>query len=386
MKYSACFAMMLIGLLLNVNVKAQSLQFVFQGVGTNAQIETAFDSAAAQWSRHLASSVPVKVKLVYANWGLPAVTFPNVKKDFPNAPLSNVWYPTALANSLAAQELNPGEDDMTIFISSYHTWYTGTDGNTPADAYDLETYLIREIGRGLGFTTFIKLQGTDSASIGMVTSADFDVFDPGFSYPNLQGLHSVFSYHLHTSAGEYLHNTLVFPNPSDALLDIATGNDVYFSGPYTLVQTDGIPLKIFAGEVFQHYGNLNFLDEETFFAGTPGSIMTPHLQFGESTHDISLTVLGVMKDLGWNVNNLFVNSTSNHSMKVFPNPAEHEICIQLNDDSMESITIIDLTGKLIRKISCIDSANTEWRVDISDLSPGMYFISTGKGYLPFIRK
>src|SRR6187549_1940294 len=104
-----------------------------------AEAQVAIEHAAGIWEGILVSPVPIKAMVTWAPLGASAlgITFPNGRKDFPSAPFAQTWYATALANSIAGEELNPGENDFEIFLSSSANWYYGTDGATPTGQYDL---------------------------------------------------------------------------------------------------------------------------------------------------------------------------------------------------------------------------------------------------------
>ncbi|MCS3533112.1 T9SS type A sorting domain-containing protein [Chryseobacterium sp. JUb7] len=71
------------------------------------------------------------------------------------------------------------------------------------------------------------------------------------------------------------------------------------------------------------------------------------------------------------------NEVSSKAIKVYPNPVIDEFSLQLSDNQqILGVKIFDMTGKLVKNIGAIKE-----RVNISDLSSGIYFvkISTSKG-------
>ena len=98
--------------------------------------------------------------------------------NFPHAELRNTWYPVALANKMAGDDLSPGatntnaDDIVAVFNSDLGKasclpslgWYYGLDGNHGSNI-DLVTVLLHEFAHGLGFagyydkTTGAQLQG-----------------------------------------------------------------------------------------------------------------------------------------------------------------------------------------------------------------------------------
>ena len=87
-------------------------------------------------------------------------------RDFPNAPVANTWYHSALANALAGQDLETSESDIVAtFNSSIDNnnnclaglnWYLGYDNN-PGGGISLLDVLLHEFAHGLGFSGFVNL-------------------------------------------------------------------------------------------------------------------------------------------------------------------------------------------------------------------------------------
>jgi hypothetical protein len=85
--------------------------------------------------------------------------------DFAGAPLPRTLYPSALADSLAGIDLDPGADDIEAqFNSAFGTtcnfpggWYYGFDGQIAAGDSDFLTVVLHELGHGLGFLSFVDI-------------------------------------------------------------------------------------------------------------------------------------------------------------------------------------------------------------------------------------
>jgi hypothetical protein len=87
--------------------------------------------------------------------------------SFKNAPKANVWYPIALANKFAGEDLRPGVADIFVqFNGSLDNatclgetdWYYGLDGNDGADI-DLYVVVLHELGHGLGIAGATRSPG-----------------------------------------------------------------------------------------------------------------------------------------------------------------------------------------------------------------------------------
>lgn len=132
----------------------------------------AFQYAANIWANLLNSSEEIVVGAQF-NQLLCGATYTvlgssgpkTVHRDFTGAPVSNTWYPAALANSIADTDLAPLDDDISAVFNSAldgncafpRTWYYGLDGNPPANTIDFVSIVLHELGHGLGFQTFVDL-------------------------------------------------------------------------------------------------------------------------------------------------------------------------------------------------------------------------------------
>jgi hypothetical protein len=75
--------------------------------------------------------------------------------NFPGAEFADTWYPSALADQLAGEDLNPGVADIQTRFSSNFTFYLGFDNDEGALA-DLLPVVLHELGHGLGFANFVN--------------------------------------------------------------------------------------------------------------------------------------------------------------------------------------------------------------------------------------
>ena len=66
-----------------------------------------------------------------------------------------------------------------------------------------------------------------------------------------------------------------------------------------------------------------------------------------------------------------IDEFSFSNINLFPNPASNKLFIETNSGTIQKISIYDLTGKLIKTIS---TNTSKQELDISTLSPGLYFL------------
>jgi len=74
------------------------------------------------------------------------------------------------------------------------------------------------------------------------------------------------------------------------------------------------------------------------------------------------------------ITNLGVDTFEQNRLRIYPNPATHQLFIQLNEAT--EIVIVDMTGKTIQQESLKAGNNA---VDVSSLASGMYFIKSVSG-------
>lgn len=159
-----------------------------------------FRYAADIWGRLLESDVQIVVRATFSPIDdrdpctatsaiLGAAGPTDSLANFPGAPSPNVFYPVALANKLAGQDLRPGEPDIDAFFNSLvdnatclgsTDWYYGLDTKHGEDI-DLAVVLLHEFAHGLG------MSGSTS-----VRTGEFDR-EPGFlvGFPNVWDQHAL---------------------------------------------------------------------------------------------------------------------------------------------------------------------------------------------------
>ena len=135
----------------------------------------AFQHAASIWGATLTSKVPVRVGASFVPLPCTADTAVlgsaganDIFSDFPNAPLPNTWYPSALASKLAGDDQAPaGAPHIRARFNSRlglfddcmpgSDFYLGLD-NKHGDKINLVTVLLHEMAHGLGFQGFTDEQ------------------------------------------------------------------------------------------------------------------------------------------------------------------------------------------------------------------------------------
>lgn len=132
------------------------------------------EAAGARWSQFLNSQIPILVDVDFEDLGgssvdgitLAGASATSYVRNFANTPRPGIYYPLALANSLAAVDLRPTISDIDITVnsnaeldgSSGPSWYYGLDGNTPSNFINFSYVIAHELGHGLGFASFANVE------------------------------------------------------------------------------------------------------------------------------------------------------------------------------------------------------------------------------------
>ncbi len=156
-----------------------------------------FQRAADIWGALIDSKVDIVVDASFASLDCGATSAvlgqasaTKVVRNFTNAPQQNVWYPIALADAIAGQDLNNGSAHIQAQFSSQIDspsclggvgWYYGFDANHGTKE-DLLVVLLHELGHGLGFAGV-----TDGTTFAM--SNNFPSVFEQHMFDNTVGLH-----------------------------------------------------------------------------------------------------------------------------------------------------------------------------------------------------
>jgi hypothetical protein len=262
-----------------VSATPADIQVTYSGFTQEAQ--TAFQFAVDRWEPQISSPVVIRVQ---ASWsalgpGILGQAGPMLLPTFTGAPQPNTWYPAALANAIAGQDLDPNEVDIQAeFSSAFPNWYFGTDGNTPAGQYDFVSVVMHELGHGLGFIGSFDMAGGVGAWGEQNNPFTFDRFAVNES-----------------------NQTLLtdFANNSVALGAQLTGGRLFFNGTHARAAAGGTNPKLYAPATWEPGSSFSHLDETLYSLGNPNSLMSPQIGMAESIHDPGPITLGIFKDLGW---------------------------------------------------------------------------------------
>ena len=372
-------AIALIVILHGTTTKATTFDITFIGTAPDAQANAAVEHAADIWAGILVSDVPIKVRVAWfpLGAGTLGITFPNGRKDFISAPVAATWYATALANSITGSELNPGENDIDVFLNNDEInidWYTGLDGNPGGGQHDLVSVALHELGHGLGFVGLAKKIGTEG-SFGLLEMADFFPLMTSFPWPELDTMPGIFDRFLQASTQEMLVDV---PNPSAPLGSFFTSNQLRWNGPEGLQASGGATVRIYSPSTFALGSSCVHLNESTYPNSNPNELMTPFSSPGDANHWPGPICIGMLADIGWSIapDVGLAELRNEDTWSVHPNPAEDRITLRGEARHGTSITIRDAQGRIIR-LQAFASA-----IDIATLQPGTYLLQVDGSVAP----
>jgi hypothetical protein len=252
--------------------------------GFTPQAQAAFQYAVNIWASQISSTVPIHIDAEFAPLGSNVLgsAGPWLVRGIPGL-AANTWYPVGLANKLTGVDHLPENSDIDASFSSTFSWYYGTDGQAPPGTYDFVSVVLHELGHGLGFVGSMSYSG-------------------GIGTRGFQGSPIIFDYFTENGAGQSL--LTAFASPSAALGSQLTSNNLFFDGPRTRLANGGNPARIYAPATWSDGSSYSHLNEQTYPAGNPNSLMTPQIASSEAIHDPGPICRGMLEDTGWTVGTL----------------------------------------------------------------------------------
>ena len=88
---------------------------------------------------------------------------------------------------------------------------------------------------------------------------------------------------------------------------LTSPGNLFFNGVNAASANFGLPVELFSPVQYLPGSSYNHLDDGTF-DGTPNALMTHSIAFGEVAHDPGPVVLGLLQDLGWQLNPIISQS------------------------------------------------------------------------------
>ena len=273
-------------------------QFIVTYEGFTDEAREAFQYAVDIWNALIRSPVPIRIDASFTDFGGfedSTIILGGARPAGWKSPGSlDLWFPEALADKRAGRDLADSEPDIITRFNSHEDadWYFGTDGNTPAGKTDFVSIVLHEIAHGLGFFSFASVE---ERAIARFTSSG----GTGKLRDGTPDLPYIYDFFVENGSGTTI---LSFPDPSFALENQITSNDLFWNGKIATAANGGILPHLYAPSSWEQGSSYTHLDEITFPAGTPNSLMTPYYDNQEAVHDPGPIALGMLEDMGWIIN------------------------------------------------------------------------------------
>ena len=351
----------------------EQTQFIVTYTGFTDEATAAFQYAVDIWNSLIRTPVPIRIDASFTDFGgfeERRIILGGARPAGWKSPGSlDLWFPEALADKRAGIDLSDGEPDIITRFNSHEdaNWYFGTDGNTPSGKRDFVTTVIHEIGHGLGFSSLARAESTSSRYLSSRS------FGPGGLRHGNPKLPHIYDFFVENGSGTAI---TTFNDPSTALLDQFTSNNLFWNGKKGGEANGGIPPQLYAPSEWRQGSSYTHLDEDTFPAGTPNSLMTPSLGRQEAIHDPGPITLGMLEDMGWTINKapVFIDGLRTPraladgrigSPVVATDANNDPLTYQLSGTDAASFDIDSITGQLQTKTSHNYNTKTSYTVTVT---------------------
>jgi hypothetical protein len=366
----------------NLRVRAGTLRSArfsatFHEVPENVQ--AIVHEAFAIWGDILVSRVPIKTHIYWedlASTTLASAGSDKVYKNFTNAPQRDVWYPSALANSISGENLSGKNPDIILRINKKIAWNfagldspSGPSGLDGRNSYDLLSVVLHEIAHGIGFVSSFEANGTTKVKWG------------------IQNLPFIYDWYLVDNKKQELVNNRFYTNDSNELHKVVTGGPVYFKiekGDYQ----SNYP-GVHTPSPFSSGGSLSHLSSyQIGLQDNRDGLMLPGISSSMRYHHPGNGILAMLHQMGWQLHNYpfehdYPTSPEVNPIILYPNPAEDYIMLNLYGFSTNTeYEMLDSFGK---KISGGEIKSAETEISTIHFAPGKYILRVGAHASAFIK-
>jgi hypothetical protein len=320
-----------------VKLKAGSTKkstIIVDFVGFPEDAKAAFQYAVTIWQDLIYSPVPIHVQATWESLDPDVLGSCSPSDYVPNFNSTQIWncyYPIALVEKMLGQEVNSptGYEIEASFNKDFANWYFGLDGNTPLDKYDFVSTVLHELTHGLGFNGFFYSDGRGRGG-----------------YGGTDRLSAAFDQYVINKNAEKLIDTKLFTNPSVSLFQNLTSQWLKFS---TKLVSDSLP-RLYAPTTWDSGSSIYHLNDASYPAGNPNSLMTHAMGMGEANHNPGPNTLAIMYDMGWK--SISIKHTPLKDIESVTVPINFEAKIESDYDlDSTKLYMIYSSNKFLRKDS-----------------------------------
>ncbi len=302
------------------------------GTTRGEQRQIALNYALDIISQTITGSVPIQLSVKFGDLDSTADFFflggasPTVfLRDFPNAKDPNIWYPPALANQLAGEDLTnklTEEELATDFdldaefdtgidnnLSDGVSWYYGLDGLPANNQFDFVTVALHELTHGLGFISTLEYRINNN-----LMTADLS-----------DGYIDIFSNFIQQHLGNPL--ALLDMNSTQRAAALTSNGNLQWRGSAGQFASFGFEtgvnaghLQLYAPAVYEDGSSTSHISDTL----TPNDLMEPI--YTGVQHDLGLGA-AALADIGWgNYTDVVISAI----LPIAPVPSNGDYVIQIN--------------------------------------------------------
>ena len=277
----------------NVELVYSVAQSMFEVTYTDfpAAAQAAFQRAVDIWAAKVSSSQTIKIDASWESFGNQQIlgsagtTFIFRFELSDGQTTQQTWFPSALADALADDDLAEGEADIRArFNSDFTNWHFETDQSPGPGEFDFTTVVLHEIGHGLGFSSSFGHDGTQG---------NWGIESGGETSP------LVFDLYLINGTGVELRDETAFANGSAELGTALTNNDVFFFGFYAGETVGWAPVPAYAPMEWEQGSSIAHVNKTNFPEWHQDALMAPSISPGFAIHDPGPIMTGIFRDLLW---------------------------------------------------------------------------------------
>ena len=243
---------------------------------------TALDYATDIWGAVISSPVAIEVSACWTSspncTGIACGDTTTHVRNFSMAPLVDTFYPIALANALAGQDLEPARPDMTLQFRAGVDWSFATDVPQPGGT-DFVAVALHELCHGLGFTGNMY----ESYNIGFCGNGPFYWYLCPTAYDRF------------AVDGEGVQ-LLGYLEPDPRVLGTKLESDANFGGPNAVASNGGERVKLYTPAVWDQGSSLSHLDPDTVGSGA-NALMIP--TYSGALRSPGPLARAMLQDMGW---------------------------------------------------------------------------------------
>lgn len=335
-------------------------------------VKTVVEAAFGVWDKILISRVPIHIDVYWTDLvasTLATAGSDRVFKNFKNAPLNNVWYPSALADALSGESVNGNNPDIVLKINRNVNWNLDYDGPQNFRYYDMLSVIIHEIAHGIGFMSSFEANGTERLKWG------------------IQDLPFIYDQYVVDRNGNSLVDKRFYANDSEELLQEVTEREIYFhvdSGTYSVMQP-----RLHTSRPFSAGASLSHVSaSQVYRPDDRDRLMLPTLSQGVRYHYPGNGILAILFQMGWALNFYELEREYRYlagSFSLYPNPGTDRVYLKVNKfnpDKGMYYYLMDAKGAVLNSRQ-VTAEETE--IPLKELPAGRYFLRVGELSLPVIK-